>query len=203
MPRTGIPASSRPSGMGGAPSAYTDEGPPDRMIALGSRASICAAGMLAGTISECTWHSLTRRAMSCAYWAPKSTTRTVSWSGTGCTMPPSPHAADPCRSTRPGGPGARNQSMKHALRRRRGAPGLVGDSGHGGIAGAWDGGADPHPGDAAGVHLGHGQPVPVHLDSVPDDRQLPERREYVTRHGLVRALREGHPGLLGELVQVQ
>src|SRR5437660_11058788 len=92
MPRTGIPAPSRPRGAGGAPAAYTEAGPPDRMTALGRRARICAVGMLDGTISECTWHSLTRRAMSCAYWAPKSTTRTVSCSGTGCTMPPSPHS---------------------------------------------------------------------------------------------------------------
>src|SRR5207237_3552042 len=34
--------------------------------------------MEAGTISERTRHSRTRRAMSWAYWAPKSTTRTVS-----------------------------------------------------------------------------------------------------------------------------
>src|SRR5450759_2005700 len=36
-----------------------------------------AAVMSHGTISEKTRHSRTRRAMSCAYWAPKSTTRTV------------------------------------------------------------------------------------------------------------------------------
>src|SRR6202042_2810828 len=59
------------------------------MIAFGLRASISAAGMVAGTISEYTWHSRTRRAMSCAYWAPKSTTSTVSKSGLGCTATPS------------------------------------------------------------------------------------------------------------------
>ena len=58
MPRTGTPASSRPGwpaaagGSGGAPGAYTDAGPPDRMIALGWRASISATGMVHGTISE-------------------------------------------------------------------------------------------------------------------------------------------------------
>lgn len=38
--------------------------------------------MVDGTISLNTWHSRTRRAISCAYCAPKSTTRTVSkdWS---------------------------------------------------------------------------------------------------------------------------
>jgi hypothetical protein len=60
----------RPSGPGGAPSAYTEAGPPDKMIALGLRASISATGMVCGTISEYTWHSRTRRAMSWAYWAP-------------------------------------------------------------------------------------------------------------------------------------
>src|SRR5215471_17999570 len=48
------------------------------MMALGRRASISATGIAAGTISEYTRHSRTRRAISCAYWAPKSTTRTVS-----------------------------------------------------------------------------------------------------------------------------
>ena len=90
MPRMGTPASSSPAGAGGAPGAYTEAGPPDRMIAVGLLASISAAGMVEGTISEYTWHSRTRRAMSWAYWAPKSTTRTgpgVGWPG--CTEPPS------------------------------------------------------------------------------------------------------------------
>src|ERR1039458_9954173 len=59
------------------------------MMAEGLRARISAAGIVAGTISEYTWPSRTRRAMSCAYWAPKSTTSTVSKSGLGCTRPPS------------------------------------------------------------------------------------------------------------------
>ncbi len=37
--------------MRGAPSSYTDEGPPERMIAAGFFASISAAGMVLGTIS--------------------------------------------------------------------------------------------------------------------------------------------------------
>src|SRR4029453_9526215 len=40
---------------------------------MASRSSTEASN---GTISEYTWHSRTRRAISCAYWAPKSTTRT-------------------------------------------------------------------------------------------------------------------------------
>src|SRR3954454_15327010 len=50
------------------------------MIAFGSRASRSATGTVCGTISEYTRHSRTRRAISWAYWAPKSTTRTRSWS---------------------------------------------------------------------------------------------------------------------------
>jgi hypothetical protein len=70
MPSTGTPASNRPGGAGGAPAAYTDAGPPDRMIAFGLRARISATGRVEGTISEYTWHSRTRRAISWAYWAP-------------------------------------------------------------------------------------------------------------------------------------
>src|SRR5215207_3477748 len=48
------------------------------MIAFGFRASISATGRVCGTISEYTPSSRTRRAISWAYCAPKSTTRTVS-----------------------------------------------------------------------------------------------------------------------------
>ena len=44
MPRIGTPASSRPAGAGGAPGAYTDAGPPDRMIAAGLLASSSRGG---------------------------------------------------------------------------------------------------------------------------------------------------------------
>ena len=59
-----------------APGSNTDAGPPDRMMACGSLASISSTGMEWGTSSEYTFASRTRRAMSCAYWAPKSTTST-------------------------------------------------------------------------------------------------------------------------------
>jgi hypothetical protein len=36
----------------GAPSAYTDAGPPDRMIAFGLRARMSSTGIELGTISE-------------------------------------------------------------------------------------------------------------------------------------------------------
>src|SRR2546421_7774111 len=91
MPSTGTPAASRPAGAGGAPSAYTEAGPPDKMTAAGLRARICSAGIVRGTISEYTCASRTRRAISCAYCAPKSTTSTVS-NGSASTLPLSAHA---------------------------------------------------------------------------------------------------------------
>jgi hypothetical protein len=48
------------------------------MMAFGRLASISLTGIVDGTISEYTWHSRTRRAINCAYCAPKSTTNTVS-----------------------------------------------------------------------------------------------------------------------------
>lgn len=78
MPKTGTPASKISRSRRGAPSAYTEDGPPERMIAFGLLASISATGMVDGTISLYTRASRTRRAMSWAYCAPKSTTRTTS-----------------------------------------------------------------------------------------------------------------------------
>ena len=77
MPKAGTPASNSSGPTSGAPSAYTDDGPPDRMMAAGLRSSISPTGMVWGTISLYTRASRTRRAMSWAYWAPKSTTSTV------------------------------------------------------------------------------------------------------------------------------
>ena len=51
MPSTGTPASNSARSTTGAPSAYTDDGPPERMIAFGFLASISATGMVDGTIS--------------------------------------------------------------------------------------------------------------------------------------------------------
>jgi hypothetical protein len=47
-----VPAVKTAVSMPGAPSAYTEDGPPDRMIALGPRASISEIGIVCGTISE-------------------------------------------------------------------------------------------------------------------------------------------------------
>lgn len=51
MPKTGTPDSKSSRSRRGAPSAYTEEGPPERMIAAGFLASISATGMVLGTIS--------------------------------------------------------------------------------------------------------------------------------------------------------
>src|SRR5215207_6547036 len=85
MPNVGTPVVSNSASTWGAPSAYTLDGPPDRMIALGRRAIISATGIVCGTISEYTFASRTRRAISCAYCAPKSTTSTRSCSAAAVT----------------------------------------------------------------------------------------------------------------------
>src|SRR3954452_13440894 len=76
MPSVGTPSSKMPGSTRGAPSAYTDAGPPDRTSACGFRARTWSAVTPCPTSSEYTWHSRTRRAISCAYWPPRSTTST-------------------------------------------------------------------------------------------------------------------------------
>jgi hypothetical protein len=51
MPNTGTPASYTAGLMVGAPSTWTEAGPPLKMIPLGRRASISATGIVWGTIS--------------------------------------------------------------------------------------------------------------------------------------------------------
>ena len=60
----------------GASSALTEAGPPDRMMAEGAISRTSSAVMSHGTISEYTFKSRTRRAISCPYCAPKSNTTT-------------------------------------------------------------------------------------------------------------------------------
>ena len=62
--------------MCGAPGAYTEAGPPERIMADGFIAASASALMSQGTISEYTCKSRTRRAMSWPYCAPKSNTAT-------------------------------------------------------------------------------------------------------------------------------
>src|SRR4051812_15623656 len=76
MPSVGMPSAKTSGSTCGAPSAYTDAGPPLRISACGLRALTCAAVTPWPTSSEYTRHSRTRRAISCAYWPPRSTTRT-------------------------------------------------------------------------------------------------------------------------------
>src|SRR5437879_4143626 len=92
MPSVGMPSSNTSGSTRGAPSAYTDAGPPLRMSACGLRARTCAAVTPWPTSSEYTRHSRTRRAISCAYWPPRSTTSTgrssAGRSGSGRTSAP-------------------------------------------------------------------------------------------------------------------
>src|SRR5256714_7296495 len=71
-----MPRSKSAGSTCGAPSAYTDAGPPLRISACGLRARTCAAVTPCPTSSEYTRHSRTRRAISCAYCPPRSSTRT-------------------------------------------------------------------------------------------------------------------------------
>src|SRR6516165_433600 len=147
------------------------------MMALGRRASISATGIAAGTISEYTRHSRTRRAISCAYWAPKSTTRTVSGAS-----PPLP-SGDRTAASLAVGRGGRFLPRVGGHERSRAA--------------------HPDPGDAPAVQLHHGQLGAGDLHRLPLAGQVAEGGEQVAGHGLVRALGQVDPGLLGEIVQVE
>ena len=78
----------------GAPSGVHRLGPPDR-IAAGRLAMIAATDAVCGMIYENTRALRTRRAMSWAYWAPKSMTMTGSWESVteGKRTRPRPRAA--------------------------------------------------------------------------------------------------------------
>ena len=64
MPITGTPSSSSPRSRRGAPSAYTEAGPPERMIPRGLRLAISSSGTWCGSSSLNTPQSRTRRAIS-------------------------------------------------------------------------------------------------------------------------------------------
>src|ERR687888_1208143 len=78
MPSTGIPSPSSSRSSFGAPSAYTDAGPPLRIRPFGRRRRTSSAPTWCGSSSLNTPHSRTRRAISCEYWPPKSSTSTSS-----------------------------------------------------------------------------------------------------------------------------
>src|SRR3954453_14798712 len=83
-----MPGSKKRAATRGAPAAHTDAGAPLRMIAWGLRARIASGEIVCPTSSEYTRHSRTRRAISCAYWPPKSRTSTgrSSFTGSGTTF---------------------------------------------------------------------------------------------------------------------
>src|SRR5580765_6988659 len=81
MPSVGIPSRNSDGSTCGAPSAYTDAGPPERISAAGLRATTSAGETRCETSSEYTRATRTRRAISCEYWPPRSTTRTGRSSG--------------------------------------------------------------------------------------------------------------------------
>src|SRR5581483_3938587 len=81
MPSVGTPSSKRDGSTRGAPSAYTDAGPPERITATGFRRRSSSAVDRCETSSEYTRASRTRRAISCEYWPPRSTTSTGRASG--------------------------------------------------------------------------------------------------------------------------
>src|SRR5712691_3913746 len=83
MPSAGMPSSKMLGSMCGASSAYTDAGPPLRMIAYGFRARTASGEIVWPTSSEYTRHSRTRRAISCEYCPPRSMTSTGRSSGPG------------------------------------------------------------------------------------------------------------------------
>src|SRR6476660_8202766 len=87
MPSVGMPSSNREGSSRGAPSAYTEAGPPDRISAEGLRLRRSSTDERCETISEYTRASRTRRAISCEYWPPRSTTSTGRSSGeiSGCS----------------------------------------------------------------------------------------------------------------------
>src|SRR6516162_10095613 len=76
MPSVGIPCSNTAGSIRGAPSEYTDAGPPERIRADGLCRRISSTLARYDTSSEYTRASRTRRAISCEYWPPRSTTRT-------------------------------------------------------------------------------------------------------------------------------
>src|SRR5213593_2924101 len=78
MPSTGTPSSSSSGRSSGAPSEYTDAGPPERTRAAGLRSRIRSSAAVCGKSSAKTPHSRTLRAMSWEYCPPKSRTSTSS-----------------------------------------------------------------------------------------------------------------------------
>src|SRR4029079_13948476 len=75
MPSTGTPSSRTFGSIFGASFSYTDAGPPERMMPPRSILFATSSARAGGAISHQAPASRTRRAMSCAYCAPRSTIR--------------------------------------------------------------------------------------------------------------------------------
>src|SRR3984885_1069626 len=74
MPRTGTPSCSTLGSHTGASLSYTELGPPDKTIPTGSSPRISSSLAVQGKIAENTCCSRIRRAISCVYCPPKSST---------------------------------------------------------------------------------------------------------------------------------
>src|SRR5277367_3589297 len=74
MPSTGTPSCSTLGSHTGASLSYTELGPPDKTIPTGSSARISSSLAVHGKIAENTCCSRIRRAISCVYCPPKSST---------------------------------------------------------------------------------------------------------------------------------
>src|SRR5580704_12798463 len=74
MPSTGTPSSSIRGSHRGASLSYTELGPPDKTMPTGSSARISSIFAVHGRIAENTCCSRMRRAISCVYCPPKSST---------------------------------------------------------------------------------------------------------------------------------
>src|SRR5580658_15539 len=74
MPSTGTPSCSTLGSHTGASLSYTELGPPDKTIPIGSSARISSSFAVHGKIAENTCCSRIRRAISCVYCPPKSST---------------------------------------------------------------------------------------------------------------------------------
>src|SRR5271163_5221812 len=74
MPSTGTPSCSTCGSHTGASLSYTELGPPDKTMPTGSSARISSSFAVQGKIAENTCCSRIRRAISCVYCPPKSST---------------------------------------------------------------------------------------------------------------------------------
>src|SRR5277367_565209 len=74
MPNTGTPNCSTWGSHSGASLSYTELGPPDKTMPTGSSARISSSFAVHGKTAENTCCSRMRRAISCVYCPPKSST---------------------------------------------------------------------------------------------------------------------------------